>query len=72
MKLFVQIKPNAKQSRITKIDDTHYEVRVKEPAKDGKANLALINLLAKELNIPKIRIKIIKGQKSKLKMLEIK
>ena len=38
---------------------------------DGKANRELIKLLAKELGISKSRISIIKGKKSKEKIIEV-
>jgi len=38
---------------------------------DGKANKELIKLLAKELNISKSRINIIRGEKNKEKIIEI-
>lgn len=38
---------------------------------DGKANKELIKLLSKELNINKSKISIIKGEKSKKKVIEI-
>ena len=38
---------------------------------NGKANKELIKLLSKELNISKSRIGIIKGEKSKEKIIEI-
>ena len=38
---------------------------------DGKANKELVKLLAKELGISKSRIEIIKGEKSKEKIVEV-
>ncbi|OGH93591.1 MAG: hypothetical protein A2538_05190 [Candidatus Magasanikbacteria bacterium RIFOXYD2_FULL_41_14] len=47
------------------------KVKLTAPPVDGKANEALIELLSKKYQIPKSRIKIISGQKSKNKTLEI-
>ena len=38
MKIFVTVKPNAKEERVEKIDDTHFKVSVKEPPTEGRAN----------------------------------
>lgn len=46
-------------------------VYVREPAVEGKANVAVIELLAKYFNIPKSSIQLISGHKSKLKRFEI-
>ena len=55
MKLSIQAKPNSKR----------------ESALEGQANDAIIRAVAEELKIPKTRIIILRGQKSKHKLLEI-
>jgi len=45
--------------------------RVTEPPEDGKANAALLALLAKALGIARLRIAIVGGATSRLKSLEI-
>ena len=72
MKLTVLVKPNAKEDTVQKLSDTEFLIRVKAPARDGKANEAVVNILSEFLNIPKSNIKIISGFKGKRKIVEIK
>lgn len=45
--------------------------RVTAPPVDGKANAALIRLLAKEYGVPKSRIRIVQGETSRNKVVEL-
>jgi len=67
----VRIKPNAKQSAVSGFKDGCLIVSVKEQPVEGKANKAMIELLAKHLGIAKSCVKLLKGAKSKLKKVEI-
>jgi uncharacterized protein (TIGR00251 family) len=49
----------------------HLKARVSLPPEDGKANKALIALLAKSLAVPKSSIRIAAGETSRLKTIEI-
>ncbi len=71
MKISVKTKPNAKETKLVMIDETHFEAWVNEPAKDGKANDAVVKLVAKGLGIPKSRVEIVHGLRSRVKTLEI-
>lgn len=68
--LRVRVKPNAKQTRIQK-NDEEWVVALSAPPVEGKANQALIKILAKELNISKSRIHIKAGKTSRHKLIEI-
>jgi uncharacterized protein YggU (UPF0235/DUF167 family) len=71
MKIKIIAHPNSKKPRIEKdmLKNTH--VYVKEPALDGKANKAISEALAKKYGLPKSRIRIIKGIKSRVKLFEL-
>jgi len=71
MKIFIKAKPGSKSAKISKIDETHYEVCVKEPAAEGKANEAVIKAVAKYFGVVKPRVKILSGKTSKQKLFEI-
>ena len=47
------------------------KIKVTAPPEDGKANAAVIKLLAKAWKLPKGRLTIVAGQRSRLKTLEI-
>ena len=57
------------ENKIIKKQD-FLEIHVKKPALKNKANLVVIKLLSKYLNVPQTSIKI-KGLRSKTKYIEI-
>lgn len=65
------VKPNSTENRIMGYNRWRecIEISVKEEAKDGKANSALIELLSNELNISKNNIQLVQGNKSKKKRI---
>jgi hypothetical protein len=71
MKIFVKVKSNSKIEKIKEIDSIHFEIFTKSPPREGKANVAVIDALARHFNIPKSRIKILAGVKSRQKIFEI-
>lgn len=67
----VSVKPQAKIETVTQIGASEYRVAVKAPPHDGKANLAIIKLLAEYFSVPKSQIKIVRGHAAKRKILTI-
>ncbi len=65
----VKVKPGSKKEDIEKISETEYAVKLKERAEDNKANIALLKLLKKYFHSD---VKIVKGLKSKNKVVKIK
>jgi uncharacterized protein (TIGR00251 family) len=70
MKIQVKVKPN---SRIAEVSREGYSfiVKVKEPPKEGKANQAVIKLLAEHFGVPQSQVRILSGFKSKNKVIEV-
>lgn len=71
MILKVKVKPNANENKFDKIKDNEYIAYLKEKAEKGRANLALIKLIAKEFNVSFKNVKI-KTPISRNKIIEIK
>lgn len=71
MKIFVKAKTGAREEKVQKIDGINYKVFVKEHAEKGKANAAIIRVLADFLKVPMSSISIVSGTSSKQKILEI-
>ena len=46
-------------------------MRVTEPPVDGRANAALVKLIAKRLGVAKARVRIIRGERSRDKILGV-
>lgn len=70
MKIDVKVIPNARKERIVD-EDGLLKVYVTAPALDGKANKALIELLAGHFDVKKGDVRIVKGEKSREKVVEI-
>lgn len=71
MTISVSVKPQVKKESVTRISASEYQVAVKAPPHDGKANLAVIKLLADYFSVPKSQIKIVRGHTTKRKILAI-
>lgn len=67
----VKVRPNSKEDKLIKLKEGEYEAEIAEPAEENRANIKLINLLAKEFNVSFRKIKI-KNPKSREKIVEIK
>ena len=69
-KIHVKVIPNANKNHISKEGD-NFKVHVRAPAIDGKANNALIGVLANFFKVKKGAIRIIKGKKSRNKVIGV-
>lgn len=72
MIIYLKVKPNSKFENVEKINDKNFVVHIKKPPIENKANKELIKILTKFFGIPKSQINIIKGLKSKNKIIEVK
>jgi uncharacterized protein (TIGR00251 family) len=70
MKIQVKVKPNSRTEEVSQGGDS-FIIKVKEPPKEGKANQAVIKLLAKHFGVPQSRVRILSGFRSKNKVIEI-
>jgi len=71
MRIKIIVKPNAKREAIEKTADGDYRVFVKAPAREGRANEAVIKVLAAHFKVPRSSIEILTGLSSKAKWVEI-
>jgi uncharacterized protein len=69
--LRIQVKPNARVDELTPLDDGSFIARVKAVPVDGKANTALIALVATHFGVPKSRVSIKSGVSGRLKLVQI-
>lgn len=67
----VKVKAGAKENLVKKISENSYEVSVKAEREKGKANEALLKLLSAYLGYPLNALKIKKGSRGKLKLVEL-
>lgn len=70
MKIHVKVKPSSRTEQVLQERDS-FIVKVREPPKEGKANEAVIKLLAEYLGIPQSQVRILSGFGSRSKIIEI-
>ncbi len=71
MKLEVVVKPNSKFPGVEITEENKWTIKVRERAIEGKANEAVISVISEKIKIPKSKIKLIRGEKSKIKIFLI-
>jgi uncharacterized protein (TIGR00251 family) len=69
--LVVRVTPRARHDEVTGWQDGMLRVRVSAPPLEGKANVAVVKLLAKSLGIPTRDIAIARGEKSREKQVVV-
>jgi len=70
VKIKVKVIPNSKADEVAR-EGSGFLVRVKEPAKEGKANRAVIKLLADHFKVSKGSVVILSGFKNRNKVIDI-
>ena len=70
MKIQVRVKPNSKTEQVNQ-EGNNFVVKVKELPKEGKANQAVIKLLAEHLGVPQSQVRILSGFKNRNKIIEV-
>lgn len=71
MLIHVKIEPESKEDSVTEKNKTSYTVKVREEAKENRANNKMLILLAEHFKIEKNKIRIITGHHSPSKIIEI-
>jgi uncharacterized protein (TIGR00251 family) len=69
--LAVKATPRASRSEIVGIDSQGLRVRLQAPPVDGKANTALVELLADALDLPRRAVAVVGGETSRLKRVRV-
>ena len=69
--IHVRVQPRASQSRVTGFRDGALRVSVTAPPQDGRANAALLGLLADTLGIAKTSLSIVRGLTSRDKVVAV-
>jgi len=71
MEIFVKAKTRAKEEKIEKIDGNHFKISVVEPPENGKANEAIMKVIAEYFDISLSEIVLVSGFSSKQKKFKI-
>jgi len=70
VRLTIKVIPRARQNKIVE-ENGEYNVYLHAPPVEGKANAALIELLAEHFKVKRSQIKVISGLKSRHKIVDI-
>ena len=72
-RLSIKVTPGARSDQFLGYLDDGETLRIKlrAPAVDGKANKALVEFVANWLRVPKSAVSVLRGEKSRIKVIEI-
>jgi uncharacterized protein len=68
---YVQVQPRASRDAIEGDHADALKVRLTAPPVDDRANEALVQLLARRLNVPRAAVRIVSGEKSRRKRVAV-
>jgi len=71
MRLEIKVFPKSKERKVIRNEKNSFQVRVQQAAENNKANQEAIKALADYLGVAKSQIRIIRGQKSRVKIVEV-
>ena len=69
--LQVRVQPKAKRERIEVVDASNLKVYVTAAPEGGRANAAVVALMAKRLGVAKSSVWVVRGHRSRDKTIEI-
>lgn len=67
----IKVIPRSSRNKIIKESESFWRVKLTTAPVEGKANQALIKLLAKRLSVSKSQIAIVQGLRSKVKRIKV-
>ncbi|MBN1379463.1 MAG: YggU family protein [Gammaproteobacteria bacterium] len=70
--LNVYVQPNSRMEGYDGLHDQQIKLRISSPATEGKANQRLVALLAELFAVPKRSVELLKGEKSRNKVISIR
>lgn len=71
MRIELKVIARAKREHLEKISEASYRIKVSAPPEKGKANKRIVELLAEEFGVKKQAVRIVSGETSNKKIIEI-
>jgi uncharacterized protein (TIGR00251 family) len=71
MRIYIKVIPRSSRNLVEKISEGEYRVHLNAPPVDGKANEALVKLLAEHFDVAKSVISIVGGKSTRRKMVDV-
>jgi uncharacterized protein len=69
MYIKLRVTAGAKKEVVKKVSDDHYDIAVKEPAEQNRANRRVLEIMKEKLGVPRIRL--VSGHHSGSKIIGI-
>jgi uncharacterized protein (TIGR00251 family) len=67
----LKVKPGSREEELTLLEDGSWLARVKAPPVDGKANAAVVALVAKHFGLRKAQVAIRSGASGRMKLVQL-
>jgi uncharacterized protein len=67
----LHVHPAARRDTVRPRDDGSLEIHVRAPALDGRANAAVLHLLAVELALRPRQVRLLRGERARQKLVEL-
>jgi uncharacterized protein (TIGR00251 family) len=71
LRLNLQVQPNARRSEFAGVHGERLKVRIAAPAVDDKANQLLLDFIADRFQLPRSKVMITQGERSRAKIVQI-
>ncbi len=72
MRVYIKVIPKSSQNKLEKQADGSYKAWVRAVPEKGRANQALVELVAQEWQVAKNQVEVIAGKTSRTKLVEIR
>lgn len=69
--LALHVQPGAKRAGVAGLHGARLKLRIAAPALDGRANDALVAFVAEKLGVPKARVAVVRGERSRDKVVAV-
>ena len=69
--LALHVQPGAKRAGVAGLHGERLKLRIAAPALDGRANDALVAFVAQKLGVPKARVAVVRGERSREKVVAV-
>lgn len=69
--LVVRVQPRSSRQELIRLSETEFRARLLSVPEKGRANEELLELLSDSLHLPRQRLKIIRGETSRVKWVEV-
>lgn len=71
MKILVRVEAQARKNELIPLGERCFKIKTTKPAREGKANKDVIEILAKHFGVGKLDVNLLSGHRAKEKIFEI-